>query len=407
MAKKKNQQIIRATNLFNGERFVGKKTVVVEDNIIVDILSKALKADYEGIVTPAFIDPHSHIGMFRAGEPGAEQEGNDHIHQIRPSHDPLDGIYFDDRTFSEAVAAGVLYSCVIPGSGNVFGGRAKVIRNFAAHRGEAELLDFGYKMALGYNPRSSTGWKGERPNTRMGVYAMLEREFDEVLRKLEQAELEQDRKYSELKEQELSPELFAEKVEHLEREFSLKFSSHEMFLLDALSGNKTIKVHVHKEDDVLYLISLKEKYDLKVSAEHLGDVHHEEIFRLVRQAEIPIVFGPLGAQVSKVEVRHGYPENAALLMKSGAQFGLMTDHPVIHATALRDSTKFFLHAGMDEEGALSLITKRNAEVIGLNDSLGSIEKGLVASLLVWDRDPLHLAARPSVVIGEGEVLLKR
>ena len=177
-----------------------------------------------------------------------------------------------------------------------------------------------------------------------------------------------------------------------------------MFLLDALSGNKTIKIHVHKEDDVLYLLHLKEKYDLKVSAEHCGAVHNIEIFRMLKKAGVPVVFGPLGGYDYKTELRHAYAENAGLLYKCGGLFGLMTDHPVIHASGLRESTRFFLHAGMKEEEALSLLTKRNAEIIGLGDYLGSIESGKVASLLVWDREPFHLAAKPTVVVAEGKVI---
>ena len=35
------------------------------------------------------------------------------------------------------------------------------------------MADVGIMMALGYNPRYKTEWKGERPSTRMGAIAML------------------------------------------------------------------------------------------------------------------------------------------------------------------------------------------------------------------------------------------
>src|SRR5262249_5725026 len=136
---------------------------------------KPRRYDVSGIVTPGFIDAHSHIGMFRAGEPEGESEGNDTSQQIMPLLDPLNSVYFDDQAFSDAVDWGVLYSCIMPGSGNLFGGRSRIIKNFARHKGEAPYQDFGYKMALGFNPRSTQGWRGERPNTRMGIYAQLER----------------------------------------------------------------------------------------------------------------------------------------------------------------------------------------------------------------------------------------
>ena len=41
------------------------------------VTQEAERYDIEGIVTPAFTDPHSHIGMFREGEPSSEAEGND------------------------------------------------------------------------------------------------------------------------------------------------------------------------------------------------------------------------------------------------------------------------------------------------------------------------------------------
>ncbi len=169
--------LIHAEVLYDGKKKLENCTVVVEEGIVTDILKKKTKADHEGFVTPAFIDPHSHIGMDREGEPWTESETNDVLGQILPVNDPLNSIYFDDRAFRDAVDFGVLYSCVVPGSGNLFGGRAKVIRNFAETRKTAELKDYGFKMALGFNPRSTTEWKGDRPNTRMGVYALLEEQI--------------------------------------------------------------------------------------------------------------------------------------------------------------------------------------------------------------------------------------
>ncbi len=105
-----------------------------------------------------------------------------------------------------------------------------------------------------------------------------------------------------------------------------------------------------------------------------------------------------------MELKHAYYQNAGLLMKSDAFYGLMTDHPVIWTPFLRDSLKFFLIQGMSPADAISLITLRNARILGLDPSLGSVEKGKTASIVVWNRDPLSLAAFPSMVMAEGEVI---
>jgi len=410
MAEKKQIKIF-AKVLFDGKKKLENKTIIIEGKEIVEISSKKIKADFEGFVTPAFIDPHSHIGLDREGEPWQESEVNDIINQIRPLNDPLNSIYFDDRAFVDAVDFGVLYSCVVPGSGNLIGGQAKIIRNFAKNRDEAFFKDYGFKMALGYNPRSTQEWKGERSNTRMGIYALLEKKFDDLLIKKEKAELSKEKKVIELnkkkKDKKLTKKEFESEKRIIERELDLEFTSEENAILELLSGKKVAKVHVHKEDDVLYLIKLVKKYNLNVTADHTGDVFNKNIFDELGKNKIPVVYCPLGSLGYKVELKHAYYQNAKLLMESKAFYGLMTDHPVIHTIALRDSLKFFLIQGMSEEDAISLITYKNAVILGINDILGTVEKGKLASLVVWNKNPLNLAAFPTLVVGEGKILRKK
>lgn len=396
--------VVHAKTLFSGGRVLSDRWIVVKGDSIVEISAKKRPSDYAGIVTPAFVDPHSHIGMFRAGEPGGEQEGNDITHQIQPLCDPIRSIYFDDLAFVDSIDFGVLYSCIMPGSGNLFGGRSKVIRNFASHVGECEFLDYGYKMALGWNPRSTGGWKGERPNTRMGIYAMLEKRFDEVLAKEAKSKVAFERKELELARKKASKKEAGEEQSLLARERKLEFSPEELAILELLKGKKPVKVHVHKEDDVHYLIHLCKKYKIRASAEHCGDVFHREVFDSLRDNEIPVVFGPLGSHAYKTELRHAFYQNAKLVIESGVTFGLMTDHPVIHSSLLRDSLRYFLMYGMSTEEALHVISGRNAELVGIGAKVGRVEKGMLASLLVWDINPLHLGAYPRMVMGEGKVL---
>ncbi|MFA7122732.1 MAG: amidohydrolase family protein [Candidatus Delongbacteria bacterium] len=406
------QIVIRARVLYDGKKKLTEQTVIVEDGKIVEVSKKALKADFEGYVTPAFIDAHSHIGMFRDGEPDSESEGNDISDQFMPMNDPLNSIYFDDRAFKDAVDFGVLYSCVVPGSGNLIGGRAMIIKNWAENRKDALLKDYGYKMALGFNPRSTGSWKGKRPNTRMGVYSMLEEKFDKLLIKKEKAELERDKKLLEIEKKakgkdKLSAKEIALEKKNINRCFELSFEPEELITLDILSGKKTAKIHVHKEDDVLYLIELVKKYKLKATADHTCDVFHKEIYEELAKAKIPVVFGPLGGIGGKIELAHAYYQNAELLMKSKAEYGLMTDHPVIWTPHLRDSLKFFLINGMKDEEAISVITYKNAKILGIDDTLGTVEKGKIASLIVWDKEPLNLAAFPKMVMAEGRILRKK
>jgi imidazolonepropionase-like amidohydrolase len=61
------------------------------------------------VLTPAFIDPHSHIGMARSGEPSKEAEANDQLDSLLTLPDALDSVQMDDAAFRDAVEMGFLY----------------------------------------------------------------------------------------------------------------------------------------------------------------------------------------------------------------------------------------------------------------------------------------------------------
>lgn len=208
-------------------------------------------------------------------------------------------------------------------------------------------------------------------------------------------------------EKNLSEQDVQKEREIIVQEYHLELTHEDLAILEILEAKKTVKVHVHKEDDVLYLIWLTKKYGLKVTADHTGDVFHTEIFDLLAENGIPVVYGPIGSLGYKVELKHAFYENCQLLMQSKAEFGLMTDHPVIHSYSLRDSLKFFLIQGMREEDAISLITYKNAKILGIDDVLGTVEKGKMASMVVWDKPPLSLSAFPIMIMAEGRIIRTR
>jgi imidazolonepropionase-like amidohydrolase len=185
-------------------------------------------------VTPAFIDSHSHIGMVRSGEPSKEEEANEQMSSVYPLVNALHSIYMDDSSFIESTESGVLYSTVLPGSGNIIGGKAVLIRNFAKDIGHAHVMDVGIKAALGYNPRSTTEWKGDRPSTRMGTVAMLRDNF--IKARKTQRLLQIGKKTT-------------DEIEPLTEIF-----------MDILSNKYKMMVHLHKEDDVMILIQLVNEF---------------------------------------------------------------------------------------------------------------------------------------------------
>ena len=173
--KEQPMNCVRGKKIYTGKKVVDNAYLVFNGSKVVGV-SREKKGKLIGrfpVVTPAFIDPHSHIAMVRAGEPGAEAEANEQMDSILAVPDALDSVQMDDAALMDAVEAGVLYSCVLPGSGNIIGGLSAVIRNFAKDTNDALVARAGIKAAFGYNPMSTVAWKGKRPSTRMGALAIL------------------------------------------------------------------------------------------------------------------------------------------------------------------------------------------------------------------------------------------
>jgi imidazolonepropionase-like amidohydrolase len=395
--------IIRADQLYDGRSLHTDMTVVVEGRHITEVSDTRCSCDLQGIVTPAFIDPHSHIGMERQGEPILETETDEHATPFAPLNNPVDSIYFDDRAFADAVDFGVLYSCVVPGSGNIIGGKAVIIKNFDASRADAVVAEYGFKAALGYNPRNAVRFKGTRPCTRMGAAAMLRKYLSDIFRKEEQARIKKEKALYDL----TRPDSPKKGTVWAQREYELSLSEAEWEVFRLFNGDKTLKVHLHKADDALFLIDLKNRFNIRVTVEHALDIGDTGIFNALADNGIPVVYGPLGASDAKVELKNASWRHTAKLMSSRAKFGLMSDHPVILAHHLRDSLKYFLIQGMTPADAIGLITRKNAEILGIDHSLGTVAPGRMASLIVWDRDPFHLSAHPLAVLAEGRIIRDR
>ncbi|MBT3272999.1 MAG: amidohydrolase family protein [Spirochaetales bacterium] len=329
------------------------------------------------VVTPAFIDPHAHIGLVRAGEPAAEAEANDQMDSFIIHADALDSVQMDDEAFTDSIEAGVLYSCVVPGSANIIGGKSAVIRNYGQNSSKALIDRAGIKAAIGYNPMSPgvRGWKGSRPYTRMGTFALLRGKLHDTKDKM--------------KKKKDPTELIGAEEEMLRR---------------ILKGLERLRVHVHKIDDIATLLRLVDEFKLKVTVEHTCDVNDADIYRELKKRNIQVVYGPLDALAYKVELKHENWRNLRSLIDSGVTFGLMTDHPVILQRTLLLTLRWFLRCGITKQQALEIITRQNAKVLGIDKYLGTLEKGKWASFVCWNGDPFDLASFPEEVVGEGETL---
>jgi imidazolonepropionase-like amidohydrolase len=366
--------------VYTGTDVLENVYVNMDDTTIVSITAEpaGTPVGEYAVITPAFIDAHSHIGMARAGEPSAESETNERMDAMLAHADALDSIQMDDCGFTDSIESGVLYSCVVPGSGNIIGGNSAVIRNYGANTNAALIRRAGIKAAFGYNPMSTREWKGTRPFTRMGALAILRAKLHDVRQKMAKEKAKEDA--------------------------DVTYSAEEMILKSLLVGADRLRVHVHKSDDIAALLRFVDEFGLKVTVEHTCDVHEVEIYRELKARGIPVIYGPMDSLAYKVELKHENWRNIKYLIESGVEFGLMTDHPVILQKMLFFELRWFLRMGFSKQQALEIITRKNAEILGIADVLGTLEPGKWASLVCWNGDPFALENYPLAAYGEGKLV---
>ena len=131
-----------------------------------------------GVLTPGLIDIHSHIGLYEDGLGFEGADGNEDTDPATPHLRALDGVNPFDRSFREALEAGVTAAAVSPGSANPIGGQIALLKT-AGRRVDDMILKapLAIKFALGENPKSVYHDKDETPVTRMATAGIIREEL--------------------------------------------------------------------------------------------------------------------------------------------------------------------------------------------------------------------------------------
>lgn len=80
--------------------------------------------------------------------------------------------------------------------------------------------------------------------------------------------------------------------------------------------------------------------------------------------------------------RQAYYQNAATLHEAGLRFSFMTAD--VDAGDIRTNLRTMIDAGLPEVVALAALTTHPADLLGLSDRLGTVERGKIANLVVTD-----------------------
>jgi imidazolonepropionase-like amidohydrolase len=390
---------IVGASVFDGAgRLIENGVVLMRDGKVEAVgPGLAVPAGYDTVdgkgkwVTPGIIDAHSHLGVYPAPEVPAHSDGNEltdpNTAQVWAEH----SVWPQDPGFNRARAAGVTTLLVLPGSGNLFGGRGVTLRNVPGRTVQDmkfPAAPYTLKMACGENPKRVYGNRGRSPSTRMGNVAGYRAAWINAA--------DYARKWDEYR----AKAARGEKADLPKRDLQLDT------LVGVLKGEILVENHCYRADEMAQMIDIAGEFGYHVTAFH----HAVEAYKI---ADLLAKNGVCVATWanwwgSKLEMYDGIEANAALVHAAGGCAIIKSDDPDL-IQRLNQEAAAALAAGraaglqITEADAIRWITSNPAKALGVAGQTGSLEPGKRADVVIWDRDPFSVYAKPQRVWIDGAV----
>lgn len=387
MSAKKILAIINADIHTVAHKEPVKGSILVEDGKIaaigqIEIPEEADTIDAAGAsVYPGFIDPHTHLGV---SEEGMGWEGHDYNEMTDPvtcQLRALDAINPQDDGYREAVEAGITTVMSTPGSANILGGSTVVLKTGGGLLHQRVIREnAGIKAAFGENPKRVYSGQKRTPSTRMGSAALLREALVNAQNYMNKINRAGDD---------------AEKMPPRD----LKNEA----LIPVLKKEIPLRMHAHRADDIATAIRIAQEFDINMTLEHASEAHL--IVERVKESGFPAIVGPSMGTPGKIETQNKTLKSVKILSDAGITVALTTDHPVLNVYQLLHAAAALVReTGMDEYQVLRLITINAAKILGVEDRVGSIEKGKDADLVIIQGHPFDYLSTVMYTIIDGEVV---
>ena len=402
-----NPVLIRDTTLLTGDgyRFDDSDLLLVDGKIAAigkDLVAPEHATIIDGRghwVTPGIIDVHSHLGVYASPGVNANQDGNELTNPVTPNVWAEHSIWPQDPGFGTALAGGVTAMQILPGSGNLIGGRGVTVKNVYATTYQAMKFPgapWGLKMACGENPKRVYGEKSQAPSTRMGNVAGYRAAFLEA-----QAYQRSWDKYRKGKDGDEG------KGKDDPPDTDLRLET----LVGVMKGDIRVHIHCYRADEMSTMLDLAKEFGFKIAAFH----HGVEAYKLADRLAAEGVCGALWADWwgFKMESLDGIEENLALVDRP------VNGCAIVHSDSAegiqrlnQEAAKSMAHAArigiaIPPERAIRWLTSNPAKALGIDAMTGSLTVGKMADVVVWNGTPFSVYAHADQVFVDGALLYDR
>ncbi len=332
------------------------------------------------VITPGLVDASTSIGL-------STRDANEQGEEVTPQVHVLDAVNPQDKRFIRARRAGVTTVQVGAGNLNVIGGLGAVLKIRGVTTRDMVLRDeSGLRLTLGAQPSrgnrsirfgTPVGIFYRRPSTRMGVVWEARKAFYDAM---------------EYREQKTVPD---------GDDKPTGFDPGMEVLVRALEKEVTVHTTAQAEHDIRTALRLAEEFGYDTLIEG-GTEAWRVVEELATSGTKVLLSSPStldnGARADGAEFRY---HTVKALADAGVEFAIQTG-PEGTPLDLIQEAMLTVRNGLDESVALAAITKIPAEILGIDDRVGSLAAGRDADFVVWSGSPFDPTTRIEAVYIDGE-----
>ncbi|MEA2664533.1 MAG: hypothetical protein QOI11_1477 [Candidatus Eremiobacteraeota bacterium] len=340
-------------------------------------------------VTPGIVDVHSHLGVYAAPEVQAHLDGNELTNPNTANVWAEHSVWPQDPQFPRALAGGVTTVQILPGSGNLIGGRTVVLKIVPARTVQEMKFPgarYGLKMACGENPKRVYAQRG--PSTRMGNMAGYRAAWIAAEGYRRRWDAWNATRKGDPPGRDLGLETMAE----------------------ALRGNIDVHMHCYRADEMAQVIDMAHEFGYKVRVFHHAVEAYKIADLLAKEGIAATMWADWGG--FKMEALDGVRANIGLVDAAGARAMIHSDDASGMQRLNQEVAKAMYAArraglSVDEDTALKWMTINPAAALGLDDEIGSLAVGKHADVVLWDGDPFSVYTHAEKVFVDGAQLYDR
>jgi len=309
---------------------------------------------------------------------------NEQSSEITPTLRISDALDPQSKALKRVVQTGVTTLFVSPGRRNIIGGlgvvvkptgkipRQMIVKDEAALTVVMDLDSTqGNRIPRGQSP---VNFYYRRPGTRMAIIWMLRKSFFDAQQQADSERIE-------------DPNL--------------------AILSAALKDEIPIHVNARRAIVIRAALKVADEYGLKLILQECTEGY--KVAGQLAERKIPVVLGPFYYYPRNTgQYREGRKvnwNNAGILAKAGVKVALASGEQSGAIDILTAAT-FAVRHGMNRAEALKAITITPAEILGVADRVGSLEKGKDADIIILSGDPLNVTTRVEKVILNGKTVYK-